>query len=108
MDFSKKIIAHFFYFIARSFAFDEASKVKKMNGKVEQRFKSGLIQATVWKNTSNSGQEFRTISLNKSYRQNNEWKNTNSLGAEDIDKAIQALTQARDYLKSNLEEEIVC
>ena len=69
-----------------------------MTGQVEQRFKAGLVQATVWKNTSSSGDEFKTVSLNRSYQKDGEWKNTNSLGVNDIDKAIQALEQAKEYI----------
>ncbi len=77
-------------------------------GQVEKKINIGLIRATVWKNTSRDGNEFRSVSLNKSYQKDGEWKNTNSLGEADIDKAIQVLEQARDYLNgSNSSEEIV-
>ena len=68
----------------------------------------GLIRATVWKNTSRDGNEFRTVSLNKSYQKDGEWKNSNSFGADDLEKAIDVLKQAQDYLNgSNETEEIV-
>jgi len=78
-----------------------------MAGQPEKRFNNGLIKATVWKNTSNSGDVFKTVSLNKSYRKNGEWKNSNSLGIADIDKAIDVLQQARDYLNGDVKEEVV-
>lgn len=70
-------------------------------GQVERRFNSGLVKATVWKNVSKDGNEFMSVSLNKSYQKDGEWKNTNSLGVNDIDKAIQVLEEARDYINSD-------
>ena len=75
-----------------------ASEVNKMAGQPEKRFNVGLVKATVWKNTSRTGDEFKSVSLNKSYMKNGEWKNTNSLGIQDIDAAISVLEQARDYI----------
>jgi len=64
----------------------------------EQRFNIGAVKATIWKNTSRAGAEFRTVRLSRSYKKGDEWKNTNSLGVRDIDKAIKVLEQARDYI----------
>ena len=75
-----------------------------MAGKPEKKFNAGVVNATVWKNTSRDGNEFRTVSLNKSYQQNGEWKNCNSFGKNDIDKAIQVLEETRDYLNAGSEE----
>ncbi len=74
-------------------------------GQIEKKFKSGLVGATVWKNKSKDGNEFRSVSLNKSYQKDGEWKNTNSFGANDIDKAIQVLEEARDYINGGSEAE---
>ena len=60
-----------------------------MSGKIEKSFINGQVKATVWKNTSKAGNSFRTISLNRSYNKNGEWKNTNSFGVKDLDKAIE-------------------
>ena len=72
-----------------------------MAGQPEQRFSEGLIKATVWKNFSRTGGEFRTVSLNKSYRKDGEWRNSGSLNVEDIDKAIAVLQQAKDFMCQN-------
>lgn len=80
-----------------------------MAGQPEKRFNSGLVKATVWKNTSRNGDDFRTVSLNRSYKdKEGNWKNTNSFGENDIDKAIDVLQQAQEYLNGSSEsEEIV-
>jgi hypothetical protein len=47
------------------------------------------------------------VSLTKSYRKDNEWQNTSSLGAEDLDKAIQVLELAKEFLNQEVQQEIV-
>ena len=86
-------------------------------GQPEKKFNVGLVKATVWKKKSGDDNEFRTVSLNKSYQKDGEWKNTTSFGVNDIDKAIQVLEEARDYIngggegtegtESNEAEEVV-
>ncbi len=79
-----------------------------MAGTPEKRFNVGLIKATVWKNRSRDGNEFRAVSLNKSYQKNGEWKNSNSLGINDIDKAIKVLEEAREYINGfNSADELI-
>jgi len=76
-----------------------------MAGQPEKRFNVGLVKATVWKNQSANG-EFRTVSLNRSYKdKEGNWKNTASFGEADIDKAIDVLKQAQEYLNGSSEEE---
>ena len=70
-----------------------------MVGQVEKRINCGLVKATVWKNVSRDGNEFRTVSLNRSYQKDGEWQNTNSLGAADLDKAIEVLGQAKEFVE---------
>lgn len=64
----------------------------------EQRFNIGAVKATIWKNISRTGEEFRTVRLSRSYKKGDEWKESNSLGVNDIEKAIKVLEQARDYI----------
>ena len=78
-----------------------------MTGEPEKKFAAGMIRATVWKNTAKNGNEFKSISVTKSYQKDGEWKNSNSFGAQDLDKAIQVLQEAKSYLNGAVEEEIV-
>jgi len=49
----------------------------------EKKFSTGVVSATIWKNNgvSRAGQptEFRTITLQRRYNKEGEWKSTNSL-----------------------------
>ncbi len=85
----------------------------------EKKFSTGAISATIWKNTgkSKSGQEveFRTIQLDRRYKdKNDEWQSTNYLRVNDLPKAKLVLEKAYEYLvlrdtsntESNSDEEI--
>ena len=86
-----------------------------MNGnnpaqKPEKNFRVGGVRAAVWNwtNTTKFGRSFaqRKVVLDRSYRDNEgNWKNTNSYAANDIPKAILALSKAYEYLHSANGEE---
>ena len=69
-------------------------------GEVEKKFNIGLVKATVWKNKSRDGNEFRSVSLNKSYQKDGEWHNTNTLGSYYLDNAMTVLQRTKDYLSA--------
>ena len=68
----------------------------------EKKFSTGVVSATIWKNNgvSRSGQqtEFRTITLQRRYNKEGEWKSTNSLRINDLPKATLVLQKAYEYL----------
>ena len=69
----------------------------------EKKFSTGVISATIWKNsgTSKKGDpvEFRTISLQRRYTdEKGEWKSTSSLRINDLPKASLVLNKAYEYL----------
>ena len=67
-----------------------------------KRFKANSITATVWENVyeQKSGQERKlfSVSLEKSYRDKEEWKKTTNLTVNDIPRAILVYQQAYQYL----------
>ena len=79
-----------------------------MNGnnpaqKPEKNFRVGGVRAAVWNwtNTTKFGRTFaqKKVVLDRSYLDGNkEWKNTNSYTANDVPKAILALSKAYEYL----------
>ena len=69
----------------------------------EKKFSTGVISATIWKNsgTSKKGDpvDFKTISLQRRYTdEKGEWKSTSSLRINDLPKAALVLNKAYEYL----------
>lgn len=69
----------------------------------EIKFSTGVISATVWKNTGikKNGEEteFRTISMQRRYTdKKGEWQSTSSLRINDLPKAALVLNKAYEYL----------
>lgn len=58
-------------------------------------FKSriGYVTATVWQNG-----EFFNVELSKSYKKDNEWAETSSLGHGDLLNAVQCLKRAEQFI----------
>jgi len=78
----------------------------------EKKFRSGAIAATIWSNEAvrdGNKVSYKTVSFERSYKDKDEWKTTNSLRTIDLPKAILVLSKAYEYLALNsdvLEEDI--
>lgn len=57
------------------------------------KFRVGYVTATVWHNDN-----FFNVVLSKSYKQDDEWKDTDQLGHGDILNAVQVLKRAEQYI----------
>jgi len=66
-----------------------------------EKIRVGGIQLDVWENQSEKG-TFYSFTIQRSYKQGNDWKNTNSLRTQDLPKAILALQEA--YKKAVMAE----
>ena len=84
--------------------------------KPEEKFRAGGISATIWKNKgkNRSGKttEFYTVKLERRYRDNDDqWQSSDSLGINDIPKAILVLNKAFEFIatkkRANVEVEVV-
>ncbi len=69
----------------------------------EKRFSTGAISATIWKNVGvnpkGEPSEFRTISLQRRYKdRTGEWQSTTSLRVNDLPKATLVLQKAYEYI----------
>ena len=69
----------------------------------EKKFSTGVISATIWKNSgvSKDGQptEFKIIALQRRYKDKaGAWQSTNSLRINDLPKASLVLQKAYEYL----------
>ena len=61
--------------------------------KPEAKFRVGFVTATVWKNDN-----FYTVNLQRSYKDGDEWKNTDQLGHGDLLNAARVLERAEDFI----------
>ena len=78
-------------------------KSETPNNTPEKKFSTGVISATIWKNsgTSKKGEpvEFRTISLQRRYTdKDGNWQSTNSLRINDLPKATLVVNKAYEYI----------
>jgi hypothetical protein len=62
-----------------------------------KKIKIGGIEAAVWQNKSSEGKEFYNVTMERSYKDGEEWKKTNSLRVNDLPKAILALQKAYEF-----------
>jgi hypothetical protein len=60
-----------------------------------KQYKAGVISVSAWKNESDKG-EFITFSLQRAYKQGEEWKHTQSFRANDLPKLISLLQESYD------------
>ena len=58
-----------------------------------KRFRVGSVTAAVWKNDGNM-----SVTLQKSYKDGEEWKNTDTLFHGDIPCAVKALERAEAFI----------
>ena len=57
------------------------------------KFRIGSVTATVWQNEKH----FNTV-LSKSYKDGDEWKETDQLGHADLLNAVRVLQRCEDYI----------
>jgi hypothetical protein len=63
-----------------------------------KKIKIGGIEAAVWENTSSEGNKFYNVTMERNYKDGEEWKKTSSLRENDLPKAILALQKAYEFI----------
>ena len=63
-----------------------------------ETFRLRGISASVFENHSEDGKTFHKVSLQRTYRQGDEWKNTQSLSRDDLPIAAMLLQKAWEYI----------
>jgi hypothetical protein len=58
-----------------------------------EKFRLGYVTATIWKND-----DFYNVVLTRSYKEDDEWKDTDQLGAGDLMNAVRVLQRAEDFI----------
>ena len=64
------------------------------------KIRDGVLQVTIWRNTSHGGQTYYTINPTRSYKQGDEtWKESDSLNADDLLAMAELLREAYAWIK---------
>ena len=71
-------------------------EVKKMSKPIE-KIKAGAISVTIWENDKD-GKKYYTISLDRVFKNNDQWQTTNALRINDLPKASLLLSKAYEFL----------
>ena len=74
----------------------ESSKTK--TAKPVETIRLRGISASVFENQTEDGKPFHKVSLQRTYRQGDEWKNTQSLSRDDLPIAAMLLQKAWEYI----------
>ena len=70
--------------------------------KPEKKFSCGPISASIWANNRTVNSEtvtFYSVTINKAYKEEEDWKHTNSFDIEDLPKVTLVANEAYKYLR---------
>ncbi len=70
--------------------------------KPEKKFSCGSISASIWANTKVATGEtvkFYSVTINKAYKEGDEWKHTNSFNIEDRTKVALGANEDYKYIR---------
>ncbi len=70
--------------------------------KPEKKFSCGSISASIWANTKvMTGEKVKiySVTINKAFKEGDEWKYTNSFNIEDLPKVALVATEAYKYIR---------
>lgn len=65
------------------------------------KFRDGVLQATVWRNTTTDGKTYYSVNVTRSYKASDDaWKQTDSLSADDLLPMAELLREAYSWVKA--------
>jgi len=70
--------------------------------KPEKKFSCGSISASIWANTKVvTGEKVKiySVTINKAYKESEDWKYTNSFNIEDLPKVALVANEAYKYIR---------
>ena len=70
--------------------------------KPEKKFSCGSVSASIWPNTKVINGEkvkFYSVTINKAYKEKDEWKHKNSFDTEDLPKVALVANEAYKYIR---------
>jgi len=71
-----------------------------MNNKPAHEIRNGGVKATIWSNDKADAIR-HTVSLSRSYKAGEEWKQVHSFHKSDLAKLISVLTEAEQWIASH-------
>lgn len=72
------------------------------NNQPSRKFRIGAVTATVWEN-ANGDRAFYNTTVSRSYKDGEDWKETDSLGHGDLLNASRALNRAEAWISDQAE-----
>lgn len=69
-----------------------------MGRKPAHEFKLGKIKAAVWANEAENNEVWFNVTLTRSYKHGDTWKDTTSMGRDDLPIAIKAMEMAYNWI----------
>ena len=70
--------------------------------KPEKKFSCGLISASIWANTKTvegKAVKLYSVTIDKAYKEGEDWKHTNSFNIDDLPKVALVVTEAYKYVR---------
>jgi hypothetical protein len=70
--------------------------------KPEKKFNCGSISASIWANTkvvTGEAVKFYSVTINKAYKEGEDWKYANSFSIEDLPKVALVANEAYKYIR---------
>ena len=67
--------------------------------KPEKTFRVGLCSASVFRNSGSGGKEYLTVSVQRRYKDNGEWKSATNFGHAELPQVIRALQLAQEFVE---------
>lgn len=61
-------------------------------------FRSGAVQAAIWKKEPAAGGIYFSVTLNRSYKQDDQWRNSESFDSRDLLDVRRVLTSAEQFI----------
>lgn len=68
--------------------------------------RAGGIKATVWENQTKDGNTYYSVSLSRSYKDGEEWKETNSYYRDDLPKVELVTRKAFEFIHLEAERQV--
>ncbi len=74
-------------------------QTKSPQNRPVQKFMAGNIRVAVWENQTGEGKKFPMITIDRIYKDGEEWKKTASFRRSDLLRAAFALQKASEFLE---------